>query len=203
MKYTCVDLFCGLGGWSSAFKDRGWNVITQDWDGKFNPDICKDIMDVVPDDLPKHPEIILASPPCNCFSVNTIGKYWKKGRPTLEAMKSLGYVGKTLWLIANINPTFWIIENPRGMLVRFLGKPDVTTYFASWGNDNLKPTNLWGKIPPMEWPKPINWTKCPRGESLGTRSLKSEDAAMIPYKLSLAVCEACENHLDNKLNRWF
>jgi len=45
-----LDLFSGLGGWSQAFKDRGHEVVTVDIAPKFAPIICKDIMELTPEE---------------------------------------------------------------------------------------------------------------------------------------------------------
>ena len=34
-----LDLFCGLKGWSKAFKYRGHTVVTVDIERKFNPSL--------------------------------------------------------------------------------------------------------------------------------------------------------------------
>jgi len=219
-----LDLFSGLGGWSEAFKKRGHNVITIDNNPRFNPDICKDIMELRPnyftDDLGNKVrfDIILASPPCNCFSVASVYRHWDKDtklpkdQETKDAIKLIGH---TINLILNLQPRWWILENPRGMLRRVLGVPPVTTYFASWATEKeidlrrmairdyrpkgrtKKPTDLWGVIPKrIKWKEPKEWLAAPRGTSRGTQGLK--DAALrakIPYGLSEAVCIACEKDL--------
>lgn len=115
-----LDLFSGLGGWSAAFKDRGHDVITVDIEKKFNPTICKDIMQVTPNDFNGYKfDVILASPPCNCFSVASVYHHWDKDTkmPKDQATyESIKLVGHTIDLILNLFPRWWILENPRGML---------------------------------------------------------------------------------------
>lgn len=194
----CIDLFSGLGGWSEAFKDRGWKVVTVDFDPNFKPDIVADIMDLKSDMLPKSPEIILASPPCNCFSSASFSyHFFKNGRPkTYAVAHAIGLVAKAHILIEELEPAFWIIENPRGMLRRFLPKPVVTTYFCSWGDLAKKPTDLWGELPSMDWPSPTDWEPAPKGSRKGTQGKKTAaERAKIPYLLSEAVCNAVEIEL--------
>lgn len=188
----CIDLFSGLGGWSAAFLDRGWRVVQVDNDPEFNPHICTDIFDLNARILPSNPLVVLASPPCQAFSTNTIKLNWKKRRLTsYNVVLAIGLVAKTLDIIFKVQPRYWIIENPRGMLRNVLGKPQVETYFAAWGAPNLKPTDLWGQLPEMEWPKPETW------EEDGTRKISDPaEAARIPYNLSLAVCKAIEMEVD-------
>ena len=74
-----LDLFSGLGGWSAAFKDRGHSVTTLDIEPKFKPDICADILSI--DSISKLGtfDIVLASPPCEVFSIAAAWlHHWKK-----------------------------------------------------------------------------------------------------------------------------
>jgi len=216
-----LDLFSGLGGWSQAFKDRRHEVITVDVEEKFNPTICKDIIKLEAKDFKEFVpfDVILASPPCNCFSVASVYQHWDKEtkRPKdQETLDSIELVGHTIKLILSLYPRFWILENPRGMLRSVLGKPPITTYFASWGNWTLKPTDLWGVIPEgIKWKKPKKWEKAPRGSKSGVQGIDghyvkktypenrsnyifgSELRAKIPYGLSEAICLACESEFSD------
>lgn len=189
----CIDLFSGLGGWSKAFFNRGWSVLTIDMEREFNSLLCCDIMDLNSSIIPDRPTVILASPPCQKFSSNTIKLNWRKRTPKNHAVVlAIGLVAKSLDIILKKSPAYWIIENPRGMLRNVLGKPQITTYFRSWGADNLKPTDLWGILPDIEWPPPP-----PGWEENGTRKINdSALAAQIPYALSLALCEGIEKELN-------
>ena len=219
-----LDLFSGLGGWSQAFKDRGHSVTTVDIEPKFKPTICEDIMnlkvigrEIITPDLLFYGQfdIVLASPPCNCFSIASVYRHWNKDKTPKdeETRDSIKLIGHTIELILNLQPRFWILENPRGMLRNVLGKPSVTTYWASWQDDEerretikgfhdkrkpcLKPTDLWGVLPEgVDFSKPSEWIKASRGATLGTQGIRdSAIRAKIPYGLSLAVCIACEKEL--------
>jgi len=188
----CIDLFSGLGGWSQAFLERGWKVITIDIERDFNPLLCCDIMDFNPSILPHRPTVILASPPCQKFSTNSITLNWRKRVPKdFGVVIAIGLVAKALDIIFKKSPKYWVIENPRGMLRNVLGKPKVTTYFRSWGADNLKPTDIWGILPDIHWPVPESgW------EADGTRKIDDSSlAAKIPYNLSKAICEGIEREV--------
>lgn len=193
MKPTVVDLFSGLGGFSQAMVDRGWKVIRVDNDSKFKPDICADVRDLTANDFPTNPTLVVASPPCECFSIASVSHNWPNDVPSRKTLEHIGLVMFTKFLIDSIKPDFWVMENPRGMLRNVIGKPTITTYFASWGDTAYKPTDLWGKLPPMEWPLPKNWEKAPRGSKTGSQG-KSDAAerAKIPYKLSEALARAVE-----------
>jgi len=212
-----LDLFSGLEGWSKPFKDRQHEVATVDINPKFHPTISSDIMNLTSKDFDGYGQfdIILASPPCNCFSIASVYRHWDKNtkRPKDKATyDSIDLVAHTLELILTLHPRWWILENPRGMLRKILGKPQVTTYFASWQSweelneshsafhDNrkscFKPTDLWGVLPNVKWNEPLEWAKAPRGSKEGTQGITDRDLrAKIPYALSLAVCLACEKQL--------
>lgn len=93
-----LDLFSGRGGWHTAFKERGHNIVTldSDVDGRFGADFRDDILTIGSLlKLEKHGpfDVILASPPCTAFSVAAMGKNWTRymGRNPVN--------GRTEWLI--------------------------------------------------------------------------------------------------------
>lgn len=225
-----LDLFSGLGGWSQAFKDRGHEVVTVDNEARFNPTVCNDIMKVHAKPLEMmygHFDVILASPPCNCFSVMSISRHWNINKTPKDqaTIDSIELVGHTIELILGLHPRFWILENPRGMMRNVLGMPSVTTYFGSWLDKEtldlmksksgekhfhknyfvLKPTDLWGVLPKsVDWSKPTKWVKASRGARTGTQGVKrAELRALIPYGLSLVVCIACEKEIIISYNKQY
>lgn len=209
IKKICLDLFSGLGGFSEAFLDKGWIVIRIDNDKKFSKvpnTIIADIMN-----LPLKPnleiDILLASPPCECFSVASISTHWTGGirayiPKTEGAKKSIELVKRTIEIIREWQPKYWVLENPRGVLrkMEFMqGMPRYTVTYCQYGESRMKPTDIWTNL---KWtPKPMcrnNRKGChelaPRGSKTGTQGLKdSESRAKIPYKLSEALSNAVEN----------
>lgn len=155
-----LDLFAGLGGWSQAFKDNGHEVFTVDLDTRFDVDLHKDIFDLKVRDIPWHPDIVLASPPCEKFSVMTIGRNWNLDNTpkTKEAAQAKALVEYTLVLIKLWHPTWWLMENPRGKLRKLdimNGFERRSVTYCQLGERFMKPTDLWGVFPPsLELPKP-------------------------------------------------
>ncbi len=152
-----LDLFSGLGGWNQAFRDRGHEVFTVDINPDFNPDLEYNILSLglVPKIVNYFdvPDIILASPPCEKFSVMTVGRYWNKDntpkRP--EAQEAIDIVKATLEIIERLNPKFWVMENPVGKLRKldFMQEyENRTVTYCRLGEPYMKPTDLWGKFPP-------------------------------------------------------
>jgi hypothetical protein len=204
---TVLDLFCGLGGWGAAFRYRGHSVTSLDIESRFCPSIVADAMTYAPG---RSFDVVLASPPCEAFSVASIGHHWTGGRRayvprTEHARTSMELVRATLRIIREASPRFWVIENPRGVL-RKLGILDeferVTVTFCQYGDTRMKPTDLWGGFPECWRPRPMcrNGAPCheraPRGARTGTQGLKgAAERAVIPYGLAESVCLACEKEL--------
>ena len=206
-----IDLFCGLGGWSAAFKKRGHDVLTLDKESRFSPDVCANILDVKASDFPFKPDIILASPPCEGFSRLRYAFNWKTsevGDPipiSVKAKLGIKMLDKTVALITELQPRYFIIENPVGKMrhmpaVRNLDRRTVT--YCRYGSDAQKPTDLWGGFPPSL----ILREPCIAGAPCHTSAagdlkgaiVAANDAAarsLVPYALSEAVCLAAEADL--------
>lgn len=155
-----LDLFCGLGGWASAFTVRGHEVVGVDWDERFSPDVGADVFDLKPKDLPGPFDIVLASPPCEKFSVLTLGRNWHRdGRPkTGGAAKAEALVWATRILIEALDPAFFLIENPTGKLrvLRPLADLEMRTVtYCQYGAPWRKSTDLWGGFPPSLVLRPV------------------------------------------------
>lgn len=79
-KKRALELFAGLRGWTSAREDSDeWELITTDIDTKFDVTFHADVMDLTASDLIAeygHFDAVLASPPCEKFSVSSLSKYW-------------------------------------------------------------------------------------------------------------------------------
>lgn len=207
-----LDLFSGLQGWSDPFKERGHETFTVDLDPRFGADLVADIGLLMPWDLPWKPDIILASPPCEKFSVMGIGRNWHHdGTPkNPEAAEALRLVERTLYLIDKLQPSFWIMENPRAKLrvlppMQKLERRTVT--YCQYGEFRMKPTDLWGGFPPSFIARPPckNGAPCHvravRGSRTGTQGMDPAVSAKIPAALALAVCEAAERDLKGD-RRW-
>ena len=201
-----LDLCSGLEGWGTGFKMFGHEVFTVDNNPDFEPDLVADVVNLLPSDLPKA-DIIVTSPPCTAFSVASIGKHWEKpGVPkTASALESMLLVEHVLGLIKAIKPRYWWLENPRGMLRKLpimLPYQRTTVTYCQYGEDRMKPTDLWGVWPKIWKPRPPckNGDPCheaaPRGSRTGTQGLANAALrAKIPFGLSVDVALAC--HLDN------
>lgn len=208
-----LDLFCGLKGWSEVFVVRGHEVVSVDIESRFRPTLAVDVLNIGPYLGPF--DVVLASPPCEAFSVASIGKHWGGGirvyeAKTVAARRAMALVHWTAACIEATQPRFAVIENPRGMLRRLpiLDRYErVTVTYCQYGETRMKPTDLWGAPFPASWaPRPMCGPgadcheRAPRGAKTGTQGISdAAGRAEIPYELALDLCLAMEDDLLGKV----
>lgn len=180
-----VDLCAGLGGGTSGFASRDWDVVTNDIDPRFGCTVTRDILEV--EDLAELEggqgpfDFIWASPPCESFSVMTIGKNWEpdvlQHRPkTPKAAMMLRIAEHCFDLIARYKERHpgvkYLVENPRGMMRKVVGPPTATTWYCRWGMPYAKPTDVWTNLL-GPWPvcRPLgkDHAYAPRGSDTGVQ----------------------------------
>jgi hypothetical protein len=202
-----LDLFAVLRGWSEAFETRGHTCYTIEMNPVFkNISYTRDILTMDPNQCPFRPDVIVASPPCEGFSVMQIGKNWNKDDTpkTPKAEMAMQLVLKTIEFIDVLKPQFFVIENPRAKLrkMKFMERferREVT--YCQYGEHRMKPTDLWGGFPTSLslLPRCNNGDPChtaaPRGSTTGSQGMDSASSAKIPFKLALEICLACERDL--------
>jgi len=118
-----LELFCGLGGWSQGFHDifpdaEFYGIDIEDLGYPYNF-IKADLNDWEPD---QYYDVVLASPPCTEFSIA------KKITAGTDERIGLDLVYRTFYLIEQIKPKWYVIENVKG-LGEFLPPPnDIVRY---------------------------------------------------------------------------
>lgn len=173
-----LELFSGTESFSKVARERGHEIFTVDIEPEFKPDLCIDILNLSSDLIRERfgvPDIIWASPPCTAFSVASIYRYWDKGKPKNEkTLHGIAIVKKTLEIIKELNPKFYVIENPRGMLRKqdfMLGLKRDTVTYCQYGAEWQKATDLWNNLnwnpKPMCSPKSPCHVRAPRGSNKG------------------------------------
>ena len=146
-----IELFCGTKSFSKVAASYGYATFSVDNEASHEPELVADILLLSPQRLPQSPFMLWASPPCQTFSTLAIAHYWNTdGTP--KTLVGHRLVAKTLGLIIDLNPTWWFIENPRGMLrtlrwfddaVRSLGGTRNTITYCQYGDNRQKPTDIW------------------------------------------------------------
>ena len=188
MTNLCIDLCCGLGGFSQAFSDDPtWEVIRIDISDKLGANIVADVRHL-PLIEGLRPDVLLMSPPCTHFSLAR--NRW----PTKGIKDAMEIVGACLEAVATLKPRYWMLENPRGRLRWFIGKPYATISLGDYGSKIMKPTDLWGNVP-----LPIRASSGVRGIDANRKNLQrnlwprdSSKRAELPRGLSIAIRESVE-----------
>ena len=193
-----LELFSGTESISKVFRSHGWDCFTVEHNAKFNPSWCGDILEFK---TKEKYDVIWASPPCTCFSVASIGSSWcgNYSPKRVETALGMAYVLKTLEIIKQVNPKYWFIENPRGVLRKmgFMEElPRHTVTYCQYGDDRMKPTDIWTNCD--KWiPRPMckNGDSChvsaPRGARTGTQGLKGNmERSIIPEELCEEIYKA-------------
>ena len=211
------DFFAGTGSSTQAFEDAGHTVITFELDEQFDVTEHVDIMSLTAIELVRkygRPDFVWASPPCTAFSVASIGHHWTGGKDayipkTEEASFNQQLVWKTRTLIKALEPKIgWLIENPRGVLRKLppvQGLTRRTVTYCQYGDDRMKPTDLWGEVP--GWvPRAMckNGDSCheaaPRGAKTGTQGRAGAKLrSMVPYDLGAEILQALESAGEGQL----
>lgn len=201
-KYIILDLCSGLGGFSEGARRRGWKVYRFDNNREFAsiPDTyIENILDLDPRDLPFKPDLLVISPPCTKYSALSCWKWWPNNEPSPAIYQETTLVKKALEIKNEIKPKYWVLENPVGKMKEILGPADILTWWAAWGHTYLKPTNLWGVFPPLDWPpRPFlgTYEPVPRGSKRGVTSdtLTPAQRSLVPFKFSDTLAQAVEQY---------
>ena len=169
-----LDLCGGTGAWSKPYRDNGYDVrlITLpmfDVTDRYVQEQC----------IRLKPYGILVAPPCTMFSLARTNA--KIPRDLKSGMKIIIVCLKIIWECQyNIEkPTahktilkFWALENPMGLLKRYLGHPVYKFNPYDFGDAYKKETGLWGYFNPpkkkvcKEYSKNYIHTISPSGKPL-------------------------------------
>ena len=163
---TVLDLFCGLGGFSAAFRARGHRVVGVDLVPP--ADVIGDVRRLPVD---WKPDVVLASPPCTQFSRKAMKCFtgWN-GVPSMELMNS------ALTVIEDLKPEWWIIENVGG------ARP-----FMPVSSQRIGSRWFWG-----EFPLVLHEGHGIGHGKWHLSSTASRERSRIPYRISELICEAME-----------
>jgi hypothetical protein len=200
-----LELFAGSRSIGKVADRLAFDVYSSDIEQFGGIDYVVDILEFDVTKIPFKPDIIWASCPCTAFSVAAIGKNWTKvGDDYIpknpRADFGLKLVQKTLEIIQHFNPTYFFIENPRGMLRKMpimADLPRLGVTYCQYGDTRMKPTDIWTNS--TNWiPRQMckNGDPChvaaPRGSKTGTQGLKgSYERSKIPEDLCYEILKSC------------
>lgn len=212
-----LELFSGTQSISKEFRKAGHETFTVDFNEIFQPpkyeqtDLFIDVLDLTPEMVLERfgkSDVIWASPDCTTYSIAAISHHRIKEEngnlmPKSEKAKISDEVVKhTLWLIEELKPKYWFIENPRGGLrkMSFMqGLPRYTITYCKYGDTRMKPTDIWTNHPNPRLKLPCKngdpcHTPAPRGSKTGTQVLKNAiERARIPEEFCKHIVKICEN----------
>ncbi len=141
-----LDLCGGTGSWSKPYADAGYDV----------RNITMPEQDVRTYNPPCGAYGILAAPPCTMFSFARTKAGTK--RDLRLAMELIIACLEIIWECrSRAVLKFWALENPKGYLRQFLGKPALTFDPCDYGDRYTKKTDLWGYFSePVKNPVELN-----------------------------------------------
>lgn len=200
-----VELFSGSGTMAAAARSAGFTAITIDIEAKYKPDICIDIMNLRRSMLPRHVDVIWASPPCTAFSLLQSGRHFHSHKTgfrryyhepkTEEAIQALQVLRATARIICQMNPIFYFVENPRAVLRH---RPEMvfvpyrkTVRYSDFGAEYEKPTDIFTNC---KWFQP-NRSRRPVGLKHVTDLPNAHERAKIPTDLAKYVVKTALKHL--------
>lgn len=209
-----LELFAGTRSVGKAFEAAGHEVFSVEWDKKHSGiHLYADIGELTAQDILEafgKPDVIWASPDCTSYSVAGISHHRRREPsgnliPISEYAKFCDTVNQhVLELIAELSPSFYFIENPRGGMrkMSFMQPlPRYTVTYCQYGDSRMKPTDLWTNHPRPAFKEPCkNGAPChvaaPRGSKTGTQGIKgSVDRSKIPQELCEHIVKICEEEL--------
>ena len=148
-----MELFCGTKSIGKVFDQHGWDVISVDMLSKFEPTICKNVLDLTPEDifevLPTYSQavsVIWGSPPCTHYS---------RARTTAKTPRDLPGSDKLVQKVLDLASFFevpFFMENPHSGLLKIRdvvqGIPMRVIDYCSYADESFpgryrKRTAIW------------------------------------------------------------
>lgn len=166
-KLRLLELFCGTKSVGKIFEKDGYEVISLDYNKKFDATHTEDILTWDYTQYPKdYFNVIWASPDCTTFSIATGGKYRTKeniygleNQHQSKATLANNMILKVIEILKYFDCGAWFIENPRGLLkwfpplqefIKEVNGNMTLVYYANYKWGFPKPTNIWSNLPLWE-----------------------------------------------------
>tara|TARA_R110000868_G_scaffold97579_4_gene268319 strand:+ start:706 stop:1374 length:669 start_codon:yes stop_codon:yes gene_type:complete len=167
MSKRLLELFCGTKSVGKEFQKVGYEVVSLDYNKKFNATHTVDILTWDYKQYePDYFNVIWASPDCTTFSLATGGKYRTKDmiygkNNEFQERATLGnnMILRLIEILKYFKCNCWFVENPRGLLQHFpplkefIKEVNANMNLVYYGNYNWgfpKATNIWSNLPLWE-----------------------------------------------------
>src|SRR4051812_37863824 len=125
-----LDLCAGSGSWSEPYKRAGYIVKR----------ITLPRNDVRTFQVPSERVWgVLAAPPCTEFSL-------AKNGHERDFVEGMACVNACMRIVLQVRPEWWALENPVGLLSRWLGRPGLVFEPHEFGDPWTKRTAIWGSF---------------------------------------------------------
>lgn len=216
-----LELFSGTECISNAFRKRGHECYTVDWDEKFPSSLHIDILKLTAEKILTdfgRPDIVWSGNDCTTFSVAAIGHHREKNpitgslSPKTEKAAFADKVNiHTLNLIRELSPRFFFIENPMGGLRKMdymQGIPRHMITYCQYGFPYRKATDIFTNHPFPEFKPPCkNGDPChqpaPRGSKQGLQGIRGASLrSAYPPALCEHIVDICEMYFDANPLPW-
>lgn len=202
---------------SNAFRKRGHECFTVDWDEKFPSDLHMDVEDLtaqmILDKFGKI-DILFAGSDCTSYSVAAISKHRRKNEETGNLDPVSDYAKKCdriNWHVRELAKELGcelIIENPRGGMRKMDFVKDLIrneTSYCKYGFPYMKATDFFATfdlhlLPPCQNGNPDH-IRAPRGSRTGLQGIQGKALRSIyPEKLCDHIVLECEKYFENLEN---
>lgn len=151
-----LDLFCGLGGWSDGLVAEGFEVLGVEIEPTIaslynHPVLVEDVRKLSGKQFPDY-DLIVGSPPCRDFTQIPSKKVWKgkyvEWKDPKNPERGLELVNAFLRIVKEAQPTFWLLENVRGLRI-YMGPPKVETHlgYSETSGSPIMNRCFWGNFP--------------------------------------------------------